>query len=43
MCCLKRYKSVTKSNYEKVYDMCDVIYYLHTLIIPLIINDGFTG
>ena len=43
MCCLKRYKSVLKSNYDKVYDICIVIYYLYTLIIPWIINDGFTG
>jgi hypothetical protein len=33
MCCLKRYKSVLKSNYDKVYDICIVIYYLYTLII----------
>ena len=40
---LTRYKSVLKSNYEKVYDICVAKYYLYTLIIPWIINDGFTG
>jgi len=41
-CCLTRYKSVLKSNYEKVYDTCVVKYYLYMLIIPWIINVGFT-
>ena len=31
MCCLTRYKSVLKSNYEKVYDICVVKYYLYTV------------
>jgi hypothetical protein len=35
MCCLKRYKSVLKSNYEKVYDICVVKNYFYTLIISL--------
>ena len=29
MCCLTRYKSVLKSNYEKVYDVCVVKYYVY--------------
>ena len=39
----KKIQSVLKSNYEKVYDICVVKNYFYTLIIPWIINDGFTG
>jgi len=39
----KLLQKLLKSNYEKLYDICVIIYYLYTLVIPWIINDGFTG
>jgi hypothetical protein len=43
VCCLTRYKSVLKSNYQNVYDICVVKYGVYILIILWIFNVGFTG